>query len=44
MFLNLPWKYQKSRVYNCKLNNADDSYMLNNIREWVINQEPSVKT
>ena len=44
MFLNLPWKYQKSRVYNCKLNNADDSYILNYIRNWVINQEPSVKT
>ena len=44
MFLNLPWKYQRSRVYNCKLNNADDSYILNNIRDWVINQEPSVKT
>jgi len=44
MVLHLPWKYQKSRVYNCKLNNADDSYLLNNIRDWVINQEPSINT
>ena len=42
MFSRLPWKYQKSRVCNCKLNNADESYLLNNIREWVINKEPSV--
>jgi hypothetical protein len=44
MFLHLPWKYQKSRVYNCKLNNDYESYLLNNIRDWVINQEPSVNT
>lgn len=37
--LYLPWKFQKSRVLNCKLRN--DHYMLNSIRDWVILQDPS---
>ena len=42
MFLYLPWKFQNSRVLNCKLNN--DINMLNLIRDWVIKQEPSINT
>ena len=38
----LPWKFQKSRVINCKLN--EDYASLNSIREWVIAQEPSINT
>jgi hypothetical protein len=38
----LPWKSQKSRILNCKLN--DDHCSLNSIREWVIKQRPSVNT
>ena len=38
----LPWKFQKSRVLNCKL--RSDHYLLNSIREWVILQEPSRTT
>ena len=37
--LYLPWRFQKSRVLNCKLRN--DHYLLNSIRDWVILQEPS---
>jgi hypothetical protein len=40
--LYLPWKFQKSRVLNCKL--RSDHYLLNSIREWVILQEPSTTT
>jgi hypothetical protein len=40
--LYLPWKFQKSRVLNCKL--RKDHYLLNSIREWVILQEPSTTT
>jgi len=42
MFLYLPWKFQNSRVLNCKLNN--DIYSLNLIRDWVIKQTPSINT
>jgi hypothetical protein len=42
MFLYFPWKFQNSRVLNCKLNN--DIYLLNLIRDWVIKQEPSINT
>lgn len=42
MFLYLPWKFQNSRVLNCKLNN--DIYSLNLIRDWVINQGPPINT
>jgi hypothetical protein len=45
MFLYLPWENQKSRILNCKLHN--DNYSLDtlkNIREWVINQDPSINT
>jgi|UniRef100_A0A6C0LW16 hypothetical protein len=42
MFLYLPWKFQNSRVLNCKLNN--DIYLLNLIRVWVIKQDPSINT
>jgi hypothetical protein len=38
----LPWKFQKSRVLNSKLN--DEYSSLNSIREWVIMQEPSINT
>jgi hypothetical protein len=38
----LPWKSQKSRILNCKLN--DDHCSLNSIRKWVIKQEPSINT
>lgn len=37
--LYFPWRFQKSRVLNCKLRN--DHYLLNSIRDWVILQEPS---
>uniref|UniRef100_A0A6C0CFD1 Uncharacterized protein n=1 Tax=viral metagenome TaxID=1070528 RepID=A0A6C0CFD1_9ZZZZ len=40
--LYLPWKFQKSRVLNCKL--RSDHYLLNSIREWIILQEPSTTT
>jgi hypothetical protein len=40
--LYLPWRFQKSRVVNCKLRN--DNHVLNSIREWVILQNPSVNT
>ncbi len=40
MFLYLPWKFQNSRVLNCKLNN--DIYSLNLIRDWVIKQAPPI--
>lgn len=40
--LYLPWRFQKSRVLNCKLRN--DHYLLNSIRDWVILQEPSTTT
>jgi hypothetical protein len=40
--LYLPWRFQKSRVVNCKLRN--DNQVLNSIREWVILQNPSVNT
>ena len=40
--LYLPWKFQKSRVLNCKL--RSDHYLLNSIRDWVILQEPSTTT
>jgi hypothetical protein len=40
--LYLPWKFQKSRVLNCKL--RKDHYLLNSIRDWVILQEPSTTT
>jgi hypothetical protein len=39
--LYLPWRFQKSRVLNCKLNN---NYTLSSIREWVVDQNPSVTT
>jgi hypothetical protein len=39
--LYLPWRFQKSRVLNCKLNN---NYTLSSIREWVILQNPSLNT
>jgi hypothetical protein len=42
MFLYLPWKFQNSRVLNCKLNN--DIYSLNLIRDWVIKQAPPINT
>jgi hypothetical protein len=42
MFLYLPWKFQNSRVLNCKLNN--DINTLNLIRDWVIKQDPSINT
>jgi len=42
MLLYSPCIFQKSRVVYCKLNN--ETYLLNNIREWVINQQPSVNT
>jgi len=45
MFLYFPWENQKSRVLHCKLTN--DNYTLNtlnSIREWVINQDPSINT
>ena len=42
MLLYSPCKFQKSRVLYCKLNN--ETYLLDNIREWVINQQPSVNT
>jgi len=42
MFLYLPWKFQNSRVLNCKLNN--DIYSLNLIRDWVIKQPPPINT
>ena len=42
MFLYLPWKFQNSRVLNCKLNN--DIYSLNLIRDWVIMQAPPINT
>ena len=42
MFLYLPWKFQNSRVLNCKLNN--DIYSLNLIRDWVIKQGPPINT
>lgn len=42
MFLYLPWKFQNSRVLNCKLNN--DINMLNLIRDWVIKQGPPINT
>jgi len=42
MLLYSPCKFQKSRVLSCKLNN--ETYLLDNIREWVIKQNPSVNT
>jgi hypothetical protein len=40
--LYFPWRFQKSRVLNCKLRN--DHYLLNSIRDWVILQDPSTTT
>ena len=40
--LYFPWKFQKSRVVNCKLGTANNT--LSSIREWVIEQTPSFKT
>ena len=42
MLLYSPCKFQKSRVLYCKLNN--ETYLLDNIREWVIKQQPSLNT
>ena len=42
MLLYSPCKFQKSRVLNCKLNN--EGFLLNSIREWVIQQNPSITT
>lgn len=42
MLLYSPCKFQKSRVLNCKLNN--EGFLLNIIREWVIQQNPSITT
>lgn len=39
MLFYLPWKFQKSRVINCKLNNDENSLIL--IKDWVIKQKPS---
>lgn len=40
--LYLPWRFQRSRVVNCKLGTANNT--LGSIREWVIEQVPSFKT
>lgn len=39
MLFYLPWKFQKSRVINCKLNNDENSLIL--IKDWVIKRKPS---
>jgi len=40
--LYFPWRFQRSRVVNCKLGAANST--LSTIREWVIEQTPSFKT
>ena len=40
--LYFPWRFQRSRVVNCKLGTANNT--LSSIREWVIEQTPSFKT
>lgn len=40
--LYFPWRFQRSRVVNCKLGTANNT--LGSIREWVLEQTPSFKT
>lgn len=38
MFIYLPYKHQKNRVYKCKISNYID---IDRLRDWVISQNPS---
>ncbi len=38
MFIYLPYKHQKNRVYKCKVSNYID---IDRLRDWVISQNPA---